>query len=569
MSQNIEFQTTFENNKNATATYHDAIAFYKKLSDLDRIQFSEHGSTDSGYPLHTIVLANDGDFKPEEVRKKGKLVLLINNAIHPGEPCGVDASMMLARDYLTTKSLRKYLDKITIVIIPFYNIGGGLNRGGHSRANQNGPEAYGFRGNAQNLDLNRDFIKCDSRNAKTFNQIYSYWNPDVFIDNHTSNGADYQYTMTLIPTQHNKMDPKLASYMNDQLLPKLYDNMAMQNWEMCPYVYARETPDDGIAAFLDLPRYSSGYAALFNSISFMPETHMLKPYEDRVMSTYAFMDVMIKEMYDNGDKLSKARKEAIQNTKSKKVFDINWSMDTEKQDKIMFKGYEAGKKPSDISGLPRLFYDRSKPYEKEIPYMRYYKTTKQVERPVAYIIPQAYQEIIDRLEWNGIKYTRLKEDHIMNLEMYTIQDFETKKTAYEGHYQHSNTTVEKKIQQWQYYKGDYIVMVDQPGNKYLVETLEPEAPDSFFNWNFFDGILMQKEYFSPYVFEDLAFEYLKENPGLLEKLNKKKAADEKFAASAYDQLLFIYQNSPWYEPTHKLYPVARVMDVKELSEIKN
>ena len=212
--------------------------------------------------------------------------------------------------------LQKYLENLVIIVIPIYNIGGALNRNSTTRANQNGPESYGFRGNAQNLDLNRDFIKCDSKNARTFNQIFTEWQPDVFIDNHTSNGADYQYTLTLIPTQHNKLDPNLAAYLYDEMLPRLYKDMAKTDYEMTPYVYARNTPDEGIAEFLDLPRYSSGYAALFNTISFMPETHMLKPFKGRVESVRLFMDCMIKTMHDDHEKIKIARQKAIENTKS-------------------------------------------------------------------------------------------------------------------------------------------------------------------------------------------------------------------------------------------------------------
>ena len=162
----------------------------------------------------------------------------------------------------------------------------------------------------------------------------------------------------------------------------------------------RSTPDEGIAGFLDLPRYSSGYAALHNAISFMPETHMLKPFSDRVMSTYHFMKTMLETMAKDGDKIRAAKNKAITNTKTKKTFDVNWTIDQSKSDKIMFKGYNAKKKPSLISGKPRLYYDHAEPYEKEIDHFNYYKATASVEKPVAYIFPQAYSEIVDRLRWN-------------------------------------------------------------------------------------------------------------------------------------------------------------------------
>lgn len=559
-SSSNTFITPFEKNKNTTATYEETISFYQKLSDaFPQLQLTTHGMTDIGLPLHTAVLSIDGDFDPVSIRKKNKNILFINNAIHAGEPCGVDASMMILRDYLEDKSLQEFLEFTVVVVIPMYNLGGVLNRNSHTRTNQNGPESYGFRGNAKNLDLNRDFIKCDSKNAQTFNQLYNYWQPDVFIDNHTSNGADYQYTITLIPTQHNKLDPNLAKYLNQEMLPRLFSDMKKNEWEMTPYVYARTTPDEGFAGFLDLPRYSSGYAALHNAISFMPETHMLKPFKDRVQSTYTFMDVMLKLMHDDFEKIKIARISAIRDQENQKTFDLNWTLDIEKNDMVNFKGYTAKKKPSLISGEPRLYYDRNEPFEKEVIHYNYYKTTASVEKPIAYLIPQGYSKVIERLKWNNVKVERLEKDQSFEVEMYRIADYKTGKNPYEGHYLHRNIEVEKFSQKRIYSKGDFIIYVNQSSNRYIVETLEPTAPDSYFAWNFFDGILQQKEYFSSYVFEDLAVEILAKNPELKNRLEEKKKTDPEFAKNGYAQLNFIYKNSEHYEPTHQVYPVGRLV----------
>lgn len=562
----LDFLTPFEKDNNHSATYYETIAYYENLAKAypNQLQIKAHGISDSGHPLHTVVVALDGDFDPISIRTQGKLVLFVNNAIHPGEPCGVDASMMLVRDCLQKKKLKKQLKNTVLVILPFYNIGGGLNRGSYSRANQNGPHEHGFRGNAKNLDLNRDFIKCDSRNAQTFNQIYNYWQPDIFIDNHTSNGADYQYTLTLIATQADKLDPNLTQYMETDLLPFLYKDMKKRHWEMTPYVYARNTPDDGIAAFLDLPRYSSGYAALHNAISFMPETHMLKPFKDRVYSVYEFMQSMLSAMYQQKTEIQAARKKAIHHTKTKTTFDLNWQLDIEQSSTTKFKGYEAKYKASEVSGLERLYYDQNKPYEKDIPYLNTYKTTLSIEKPMAYIIPQAYYKIIERLKWNGVQVKRLAENQELGLELYKIEDYKTRDYPYEGHYLHSEVKVSKSKQNWQYYKGDYVVFVDQAANRYIVETLEPQAPDAYFAWNFFDGILMQKEYFSAYVFEDLAKDFLAENPDVQAALEAKRQAEPDFAKNARAQLDFIYKHSPYYEPTHQVYPIGRLNDVKAL-----
>ena len=567
--QKMDWQTPYEQNENYSATYQEVIAYYEKLAkQYPQLKLETHGSTDSGHPLHTAILSKDQDFDPASNRAKGRVVLFINNGIHPGEPCGIDATLMLLRDYLQDPNKLALLDHVVIVFIPVYNIGGALNRGSFSRANQLGPEAYGFRGNAKNLDLNRDFIKCDSKNAQTFNQIYNKWLPEIFIDNHTSNGADYQYTMTLIATQHNKLHPILADYMQNELLPHLYRGMQERGMEMTPYVYARDTPDQGIAGFLDLPRYSSGYAALHHAISFMPETHMLKPFKDRVKSTYYFMDCMIKTIDQDYQKIIEARTKLVEEVKAQTTFPINWSLDSNQADTITFKGYEAKYKASAISGLDRLYYDRNAPFEKEIPYFNHYTVTSEITKPIAYVIPQAYSAVIDRLQWNGVAVQRLQEDQELKLDFYYIKDYKTRQNAYESHYIHSQVEVETKAMKRQFYKGDYVVYTNQAANRYILETLEPQAPDSYFAWNFFDGILMQKEYFSSYVFEDLALKYLEENPDLKAALEVKKEEDEEFAASARAQLDFIYKRSPHYEATHNLYPIGRMVKPIQMSLTK-
>ncbi len=551
--------TAFEQNPNTTFTYSEIVTYYRQLGQSSElIQVTDFGMTDSGFPLQEVVIASGGHFTAELSRKAGKSILFINNGIHPGEPDGMDASMIFVRDLLTKPELKILLDKVTVVVIPVYNIGGAINRSSTSRVNQNGPEAYGFRGNAKNLDLNRDFVKCDSKNALSFNTFFHKWDPDVQIDTHTSNGADYQYTMTLIATQKDKLHPDLAGFMTEEMLPNFYENMKKNSWEMVPYVYANGTPETGIYGFMDHPRYSSGYAAMHRTISFMPETHMLKPYADRVWSTYAFLKIGLELMYNQGENLVKIRSKVKNESKEQQSYDLLYEIDKTKPDTILFKGYEAKYKPSMVSGKDRLYYDRSAPWEKPVAFYNDYKPTLTIQKPKAYIIPQAYDDVIKRMEINGVHVERLTEDTVYPVEMYVIDSYETSKDAFEGHYVHNDVKISTVQMDTKYHRGDYIIYTNQISNRYIVETLEPQGIDSWFAWNFFDGILMQKEGFSSYVFEDLAAEILEKDDELRKKLAQKRSDDPKFAANGWAQLEYVYKNSPYYEKTHNLYPVGRL-----------
>jgi len=551
--------TPFESSadKNYTATYSEIIAYYQKLGkQYQQMKLVNYGMTDVGKPLTLVVLSRDKVFDPAIIKKQNKRVLLINNGIHPGEPEGIDASMMITRDLLKKNALPK---DVVICVIAVYNIDGCLNRG-QSRINQNGPRAYGFRGNYRNLDLNRDFIKADSRNALAFEQILNTWNPEIFLDNHTSDGADYQYVMTLIETQKDKQNPILAEYTSKTLSPELYKRMKTSGYEMTPYVESEDaSPDSGIVSFLETPRFATGYTAQHNIISYITETHMLKPFDKRVYATYDFMQALI-DIYQRDAKLvGEVKRKADEQVRRQQTFALNWELDKEHYDTLIFKGYAAGHKPSEVSGLPRLYYDRSKPYTKTIKYFDNYKAGLTADKPLAYVIPQAWGKVIDLFNLNKVAMKRLSHDTTIDLQMYYIADYKTPSRPYEGHYLHNSvklTPVEVKVK---FYAGDYVVYTNQALNRYIVETLEPQGVDSFFAWNFFDSVLGAKEYFSDYVFEDVAADLLKKDPELKKKLDDEKLKDPKLASSAGAQLNFVYRNSPYFEKTYLRYPVGRLL----------
>jgi hypothetical protein len=541
-----------------TPTYAEIVSKYETFAKQSTsCKLFAYGTTDVGKPLHVLVVSKSKEFDPTVLKKQNKRILLINNGIHPGEPDGIDASIELVNTLLKDES--KILDDVVICIIPVYNVDGCLNRGKYSRANQNGPEEYGFRGNAQNLDLNRDFIKADSKNAQTFTEIFQTWKPDVFMDNHVSDGTDYQYVMTLISTQRDKLHPVLSKYMTQEMVPQLFSKMKARNFEMSPYVDSKEeNPESGLVEFIETPRFSSGYAALFNCIGFIPETHMWKPYNDRVWSTYELMFSMIEVMQKDSKKIGQLRLEADVQVKKQKEFALNWELDTIRFDTITFKGYEAAHKTSNISGLQRLYYDRTKSFTKKITFYNHYKPSVTVNAPATYIIPQAWSRAIERLKMNGVEMKQLIKDTSITCDVKYITDYESPKNPYEGHYEHYNTKTRTETQTLNFYKGDYMISTNQSCNRYIVETLEPEGDDSFFAWNFFDAILQQKEWFSDYIFEEKAEEILKENPMVKGELEAKKRADKAFAGNHKAQLVFIYRHSPYYEKSHNRYPVVRL-----------
>jgi hypothetical protein len=541
-----------------TPTYPRIIDWWKKLDAMTpQVRMETRGSTDAGFPLHVVVVSSDGKTDWSSIKKAGKRIILINNGIHPGEPDGIDASMLLARDIVTRKiDLPAH---VVLAIIPVYNIGGALNRSAFYRVDQNGPEAFGSRGNSQNLDLNRDFIKNDSRESLSFVRLFRDIDPDVFIDNHVSNGADYQHVMTLLTTQYDKLGGVMGAYLRTKFEPAIYARMKDKGYDLVPYVNSwGDKPEGGWPMYWDGPRYSSGYAALWQCFSFVPETHMLKPYPERVMATLALMQSFIAFTTQHAGEIKSIRDQMRAAVRSSTELPLNWLVDKTRSDTFLFKGYQAGYKPSEVSGMDRLYYDRTKPFEKPVPIQTHFRADRAITKPKFYVIPQGWHRVVDRLEANRVQMSKLLRDTVMDCEVYRIVDYKSSAKPYEGHHLNTEVKVETMRQSISFRKGDWLIPTGQIADRFLMEVLEPQAEDSYFTWNFFDPILGQKEGYSAYAFEDIAANYLKSDTILQRKLAEKKAQDPAFAQSGRAQLDFIYRNSPWAEPGFMRYPVFRI-----------
>jgi len=295
----------------------------------------------------------------------------------------------------------------------------------------------------------------------------------------------------------------------------------------------------------------------------MPETHMLKAYDKRVESTYQLLKTYVDIVERDAQLIGENKRRADEAVAQQKDFPLSWKLNEKVWDTITFKGFAAKYKPSTVSGANRLYYDRNEPYTKEIKYWNKFEPQTVVSKPVAYIVPKAWDRVIALLKLNGVKLSQLAEDTQLQVDSYYITDYKTAARPFEGHYLHSNVQLSTKPQSLQYYAGDYIVYANQPQNRYIIETLEPQATDSFFTWNFFDSILDQKEHFSAYVFEDTATGLLQHDPALRTLLEQEKAKDPAFSKNPAAQLEFVYKHSNYHENTHMRYPIARLQhDIK-------
>ena len=549
-------------NQNQTTLWTECIAFYQELAQRfpQVLRFEQIGVSDGGVAVHAGVVSPDGVFDREQIKREGRTVFFNNNGIHPGEPEGVDACMAMVRDLCFDPARLAALGNTVLLFVPLYNVDGALNRANTSRVNQDGPEQFGFRGNSRHLDLNRDFIKCDTLNAKMFNLLLTSWDPDVMVDTHTSNGADYPYTMTLIHTQADKLGYGLGPFLRNTMLPAIYAQMEAKGWPTCPYVNpVKDSPDDGIAEFLEVPRFSTGFAALHHVIGFMPETHMLKPFKDRYDSMRALVEVTLAFTVEHGAEIQRLRAEARQQAAAAKEWPVSWKMDETNPSTFRFKGYAAKRSPSKLGSYMRLSYDRSAPWEKDIAYYNSFVPDAVVRAPKGYIVPQAWREAIERLQWNGVEMAPFTEASTVEAQYYHIASVRPRAGAYEGHMYHDEVALEARTGSFTVQPGDFYIPLNQSSARYAVETLEPQAHDSFFRWGFFNSVLEKKEAFSDYVFEDLALEMLETEPELRARFDAWKAANPDLLAQQDKVLGFIFEHGKRHaEPEWRRYPVLSV-----------
>jgi hypothetical protein len=568
MNIHHDWATPFERgNGNQTSTWQDCIDFHQRLAQAfgGWLRFEEAGRSDAGVPIHVGVFSADGVFDPRAVKAAGRPVFFNNNGIHPGEPEGIDACMALLRDLCLDPARRAALGRTVLVYIPIYNVDGALNRQDTSRVNQNGPEAFGFRGNARHLDLNRDFVKADSLNTRTFAQVFTRWDPDVMVDTHTSNGADYQHVVTLIATQPDKLGGRIGEHLREAMLPALYADMERRGFPMCPYVNTlKEIPDDGIADFLDSPRFSTGYAALHHTIGFMPETHMLKPFEARYHGTRALVEAALAHTVAHGAAIRAARAADRAAIARGAPVALDWTLDLQRSRPFRFSGFTAVREPSRLGSYQRLRYDRDAPWVKDIAYFDRYQPSVSVLPPRAYLLPQAWHDVVLRLQAHGVPLQRAVRAGRVPAEARRIARFEKRRAPFEGRHLHDVLEVETEARTADVAVGDWLVPLGGPHDRFVVEVLEPSGIDSFFRWAFFDSVLDKKEAFSDYVFEDEAERLLEAEPALRSRFADWKAAHPELLADRDAVLGFLFIAAQRYaEPAWRLYPVLRLLELPD------
>lgn len=554
-----------------TPNYAETIRYAKKLADASPlITFETFGKSGEGRDL-PLLIASEGDtFSPEAARAAGKPVVLIQACIHSGEPDGKDAGFALLRDIAITKTREGLLKNLVVLFMPIYNTDGHERSSPYNRINQNGPEDMGWRTTTIYQNLNRDYMKADTRETRAWLALWNRWQPDLFIDCHVTNGADYQYNITYQHEHHDGVPASVLEWerkvIDDRVAPATEAAGNIVSWYL-EFVDNRDF-SQGIRDFNGSPRFSTGYVPLRNRPGILIETHMLKPYRPRVIGTYDFLRFALEEVNRDPESLFRAGKIADEEAVALgATYDPNreYPIDFELTNDAVpyrFRALESEVQMSDVSGDLAVTFGAN-PVEMMVPMYNSLRVKASVAPPLHYIVPAQWHDVIEVIKAHGVQYFETSEAASIEIESYRFHDVQWPAGPFEGR-QMPTFRVEPIVEQRTFPAGSLVVPTAQPLARVAINLLEPAAPDSLIRWGFFNATFEQKEYGEAYVLEKLAREMMAKDPALREEFEKKLATDSSFAASPYARLQFFYHRSPYWDPLMNVYPVGRIISTEQL-----
>ena len=552
--------------KKETPRYKETLEFCRKMdasSPLISLQVMGKSARNRDIPF--LVVDGQGMTDPVAIHRAGKALVLIQACIHPGESEGKDAGLMLIRDLVFGQKPSPLLNNLSILFIPIFNVDGHERFGPYNRINQNGPAEMGWRVTAENLNLNRDYLKADAPEMQAWLAFFNHWMPDFFIDTHTTDGADYQYQLTWSMNLYGDMDPELTRWSRDNFVEPMISQMESMGFPVFPYIEFRDwhNPKSGLESESSPPMLSQGYTSCRNRPGLLIETHMLKPYDQRVNATYHCLRISLgileKEHDHLIDLITKADSLVISPNFRKNDFPLRFTLQQNDSIMVDFKGIAYDEVKSSLTGETWFRYGKEKTTF-SLPYFSKSVPSKLIKLPEAYILPPEWKIVIDRMACHGILMDTLAMDTTIWVSTCIFRDPRWQPTPYEGHHRMTHILYQDTVIQCSYPAGSVIIPLGQNCARIIAHMLEPDGNGSFLSWGFFDPVFEQKEYAERYVIEPLAEKMLAEDPLLRENFEKKKKEDPSFAGDPYAILNWFYSKTPWWDQSKDHYPVGRIYD---------
>ncbi|PWT92821.1 MAG: peptidase M14 [Acidobacteria bacterium] len=541
-----------------TSRYTEDIEFCKSLQKAcPWIHFTTFGVSPQGRDLPLLIVSKEKNFEPAS---SNKALIFINNGIHSGEIAGKEATYMLLREIAITRKKESLLDNVDLLIVPIFNVDGHERVSPYNRMNQNGPKEMGWRTSSQNLNLNRDWMKAEQPEMQSMLNLFYTWLPDFVIDNHVSDGGDFQYDITWVTDDHFALAAPVREYFREHFEPRLITALQKKGHTVNQYFELIDAldPAKGITAGPFESRYCTGFCTLNNRPAITTETHSLKDFRTQVIAHYDLMDEAL-QIFNADPKLLKT---AVHLADSQTIdisqpYPIRLKLDRQKSEPFAYHGIEFVHEQSAISGSTKIVYGKN-PIELKIPYLRTVVTDVEIKPPLAYAIPAQWTMAVECLHAHQVAYSRSPKDVTGNVEVYRFRDVHWDSTPFEGHHRaYFKSELRSEVQTLP--AGTVIVRLDQRSNKVIMGLLEPDGADSLVSWGYFNMIFEDKEYAENYILENLAVEMLSKNPALRTEFEE-RLKDQVFAADPSARLRFFYDRSVYADPMKNVYPIVRILD---------
>lgn len=557
-----------------TPRFAETMSYFQKLADYSpMLNITSFGTSPQGRDLSLVIVDKDGLQDPSKIRDKGRVIILIESCIHSGEPDGKDASMIFLRDMLVEKKNIDLLEDVSFLFIPIFNVDGHENFSATNRINQNGPDELGTRNTAQLLNLNRDFLKADAPEMRAWLKLYNHWMPELFIDVHVTNGADFQYVMTYaIDNRGTLMEEGIRQWSLDIYEKQLNERMSEAGFPLFLYASFRKynAPESGILIDIFDPRYSEGYAAARNRLGLLIENHIYKPYEQRVKATVEAFIANARILAENKESLKQVIAQADEAVSSpvyrKKPMGLAFQAVNKDSIWVDYLSWARDTVISDLSGGEWVRHNYNKPITLRCPLITSYEPTLSVQLPEAYILMPQWQNVIELLGFHGIQYTRLNESKKIEVETYRYTDavFSTRQS--EGRIPVLKTEYTTQKETLEYPKGSILIDMNQPSGRLAAWLLEPSAPGSLVYWGFFNQVVESPSEFwirLPYM-EEKGREMLAKDPTLRAEFEERKK-DPAFARNPQAILNFFYEKvKKTAHQNNELHPAWRIMDRSQI-----
>lgn len=485
----------------ATSRNAEVIEFARELvARSNNVRLTWLGRSATGNPIPLLILGRPAPASPAELIGDSRLRVYIQANIHAGEIEGKAATLMLARDILLTDKYPGLLDKLVILIVPDLNTEGNDHISPEHRRYQGGPEkGVGLRHTDQSFDINRDWMKLETPEARSVVKLLNRWDPALIVDCHTTDGSIHREPTTYAPPYNPNTDADVMAYNVNVLLPAADARLKeVHGYESIPYgnFMDRTDPGKGWITFGHQPRYTTNYAGLRNRLSILIETYAYADFRTRVLSNYGFLESILHQCAADADNIARIIKQADLRADARAT-----RLDPELDRLANSVELKPLPEPIDILSYEFEFYtdangrQRMRPTEKEVtytlPYFGRFEPTGWVPMAAAYILPAGAVDIVGKLREHGITVERLTRDTELTVAKFNLEGFESADGIYQGH---RSTTVkgtwEEVVQTLP--AGSFVIRTGQPLGMLAAYLLEPESDDGLVYWNFFDRYLTRQ-----------------------------------------------------------------------------